>query len=99
MSCRVNIKLKNLQQEDTQIIIPIGAVFEDGTDKTPSVWILEGKDTLTVKKQTVKLDGFAGKNYVKIANGLKAGQHIVIAGAKRLVEGQKVKILDQKTFN
>jgi RND family efflux transporter MFP subunit len=99
MSCRVNIKLKNLQQEDTQIIIPIGAVFEDGTDKVPSVWILEGKDTLTVKKQTVKLDGFAGKNYIKIANGLKAGQHIVIAGAKRLVEGQKVKILDQKTFN
>jgi len=99
MSCRVNIQLKNLQQEDTQIIIPISAVIEDGTDKTPSVWILEGKGILTVKKQTVKLDGFAGKNYVKIANGLKAGQQIVIAGAKRLVEGQKVKILDQKTFN
>ena len=47
----------------------------------------------------MKLDGFAGKDKVKISDGLKAGEQIVVAGAKRLVEGQKVKILDQKAFN
>ena len=99
MSCRVNIKLKNTEEDDTMIIIPVAAVFEGPTDKTPSVWILQGTDTLTVKKQHVKLNGFAGKDFVKITSGLKAGDHIVIAGAKRLIEGQKVKILDQKTFN
>jgi RND family efflux transporter MFP subunit len=99
MSCRVNIKLKTSGSNLNELIIPFSAVFEGETDKVPSVWILEGKDTLTVKKQHVKLGGFAGKNDVKIESGLKPGQRIVIAGAKRLIEGQKVKILDQKAFN
>ena len=100
MSCKVNIKLKNSNgDESSQIIIPFSAVFEGETDNVPSVWILEGKDTLTVKKQHVKLGGFVGRDNVNIESGLKAGERIVVAGAKRLVEGQKVKILDQKAFN
>jgi RND family efflux transporter MFP subunit len=100
MSCKVNINLKNITNEDNILTIPFAAVFEGETDKTPSVWILEGDgDVKTVKKQHVKLDGFSGKDNVKIASGLKTGQQIVVAGAKRLIEGQKVKILDQKAFN
>jgi multidrug efflux pump subunit AcrA (membrane-fusion protein) len=98
MSCRVNIILKNT--EDTHdLVVPTAAVFEGETDSTPSVWILEGKDTFTVKKQHVKLGGFADRNHILILNGLKAGQKIVVAGAKRLVEGEKVTILNQKTFH
>lgn len=96
MSCRVNILLKN-SGETGDIVIPIGAVFEGQTDNTPSVWIVN-KD-LTVKKQTVVLDGFSGSDNVRIKSGLRPGQQIVAAGAKRLVEGQKIKILDQKNFN
>ncbi len=100
MSCRVNIKLKDIGTEDKQMIIPFSAVFEGQTDNTPSVWILEGKgDTLTVKKQHVVLDGFSGKDNVKIKSGLKSGEMIVTAGAKRLVEGQKVRALDQRSFD
>jgi len=96
MSCRVSIILNNSNKTDA-VIIPVGAVFEGQTDSTPSVWTVN-KD-LTVKKQHVVLDGFSGSDYVKIKSGLKSGQQIVAAGAKRLVEGQKVKILDQKNFN
>lgn len=100
MSCRVNIILKNISEEDKQMVVPTSAVFEGGTDKSPSVWILEKSgDVYSIKKQPVKLDGFASKDQVVVAGGLKAGQQIVTAGAKRLVEGQKVKILDQKAFN
>ena len=99
MSCRVNIKLKNIDAKDKQMVVPITAVFEGETDNSPSVWVLEGSDVYTVKKQHVKLGGFAGKNLVKIESGLEPGQEIVVAGAKRLVEGQKVKILDQSAFN
>jgi RND family efflux transporter MFP subunit len=99
MSCRVNIKLKNVDDNDKQMVIPIAAVFEGETDNTPSVWILEGTDVYTVKKQPVKLGGFAGKDLVKIESGLEPGEQIVVAGAKRLVEGQKVKILNQSAFN
>ena len=100
MSCRVNIKLKDVSEVDKQIIVPTSAVFQGQTDNTPSVWLLQKTDTVyTVKKQHVKLDGFAAKDKVKIASGLKAGERIVIAGAKRLVEGEKVRLLNQKAFN
>ncbi|NOX86777.1 MAG: efflux RND transporter periplasmic adaptor subunit [Chlorobi bacterium] len=100
MSCRVNIKFKSSSDELKQLAVPTAAVFEGDTDNTPSVWILEGSgEVRTVKKQHVKLGGFAGKDYLKIVSGLKPGQQIVAAGSKRLVEGQKVKILDQKAFH
>jgi RND family efflux transporter MFP subunit len=100
MSCRVNIILKKQDGEANQIIIPFSAVFEGETDNTPSVWLLEGDGEIyKVKKQHVTLNGFAGKDFVKIKSGLSGGEYIVVAGAKRLVEGQKVKILDQKAFN
>jgi RND family efflux transporter MFP subunit len=98
MSCRVNILLKEKEGISNQeIIVPTAAVFEGETDTVPSVWIVT-KD-LTVKKQHVALDGFAGRDYIRIKSGLKPGQIIVVAGAKRLVEGQKVTILNQKNFN
>ena len=96
MSCRVDIALQSTGKTD-HFIVPIGAVFEGETDNTPSVWIIN-KD-YTVKKQNVVFDGFSGSDHIKIKSGLKAGQLIVAAGAKRLIEGQKVKILDQKNFN
>ncbi len=98
MSCRVTIKLKQVDANNDEIVVPLAAVFESGDENHPSVWVLVGKDTLTVKKQAVKLNGFAGKDLVKIESGLEAGQQIVVAGAKRLVEGQKVKILDNENF-
>ena len=102
MSCRVIIKLKNKGDSNGIFVVPTGAVFEADVDKSPSVWLIEKSDSAeiyTVKKQHVVLDGFAGKNTVNIKSGLKAGDRIVTAGAKRLVEGQKVKILKDKAFN
>ena len=97
MSCRVNILLKKATgQNNEDIIVPTGAVFEGETDSTPSVWIIT--KNLTVKKQHVVLDGFAGKDFVRIKSGLKPGVRIVGAGSKRLVEGEKVTILNEKNF-
>jgi len=101
MSCRVNIKLKNSGDDNGSMVVPLTAVFEADTDNVPSVWILnktDNDDIYTVKKQHVKLNGFVGKDNVKIVEGLKAGQKIVTAGTKRLSGNQKVKILDQKAF-
>ena len=99
MSCRVNIILKKEGEENKELVIPVSAIFEAQTEKGASVWVLESSDPATVKKQRIELDGFADKDHVKVVGGLKAGQQIVVAGAKRLVEGQKVKILDQRAFN
>jgi RND family efflux transporter MFP subunit len=99
MSCRVNINLSDAADDAKTVTIPFSAVFEGETDDTPSVWILKDSDSLfTVKKQPVKLNGFVGKNYVLVVDGLKSGDKIVTAGTKRLVENQKVKLLDQNAF-
>jgi len=95
MSCRVNINLKS--EEVSDYVIPFSAQFEGQTDETPSVWIVD-TGSMTVKKQHVVLGNFVGKEYVEIKKGLKSGQTIVSAGSKRLVEGQKVKILDPNQF-
>jgi len=101
MSCRVNIILnENIEKGSSQMIIPMSAIFEESTEQVASVWILNGEgDTLNVKKQHITLDGFAGKDNVKVKGGLEAGQRIVVAGTKRLVDGQKVKVLNQNAFN
>ena len=97
MSCRVNILLKKSNsKQSADIVIPVNAVFEGETDNTPSVWIIT--EDSTVKKQHVQLDGFAGKDYIRIKSGLKPGMRIVAAGAKRLTEGEKVTILNEKNF-
>ncbi len=97
MSCRVNIVLKKSGNADGDIVVPTAAVFEGETDKTPSVWVIT--KNLTVKKQPVVLAGFAGKDYIRIKSGLQPGMRIVAAGSKRLVEGEKVTILNEKNFH
>jgi len=97
MSCRVNILLKKAAgQTREDLVVPSGAVFEGETDTTPSVWIITKNHT--VKKQHVVLDGFAGKDFIRIKSGLTPGVRIVSAGAKRLVEGEKVTLLNEKNF-
>jgi RND family efflux transporter MFP subunit len=101
MSCRVNIFLKTVKKEnaeDEDIIVPVAAVFEGEADNVPSVWIID-KKTMTVKKQNIVLGSLVGKDRIQIKSGLKAGQLIVTAGSKRLVEGEQIKILDQANFN
>jgi RND family efflux transporter MFP subunit len=98
MSCRVTINLTQDKDSVHSFVIPFAAVFEGETDKTPSVWVIDS-ETHKVRKQHVELGGFIGKDKVMIVGGLKSGQNIVVAGAKRLIEGQEVKILDQNNFN
>jgi multidrug efflux pump subunit AcrA (membrane-fusion protein) len=98
MSCRVTIKLGRSGETNNEIVVPLAAVFEGETDNQPSVWIID-RDNLTVTKRHVTLGDFVGKDHIIIKSGLKAGEQIVAAGSKRLIEGQKVKILNQKNFN
>ncbi len=95
MSCRVSIRLKDNSLAASEIIVPVSAVVQGDTDEVPSVWKLHplSGDTLQVQRQHVTLGGLKNRNMVVIKSGLKNGDHIVTAGAKRLVEGQKVKLL------
>jgi len=100
MSCRVSITLSEEAAMSREIVVPVAAVTEVGADTHPSVWLLQpyNGDTLTVKKQAVTLGEMRGRDIVQIRSGLKPGDRIVVAGAKRLVEGQKVKLLRKNSI-
>jgi len=92
MSCRVNIILKNAEDEKSKIIIPITAIFEGHLDKSTMVWIINSDNT--VKKQSVVTGDLVGHDGIEITEGLSKGQQIVIAGVHRLAEGDKVNNID-----
>ena len=92
MSCRVNIILKQTQDDKGKVIVPITAVFEGDTDDNMAVWIIDPESN-TVNMQNVVVGDLVGNDNIQIEKGLSIGQQIVVAGVQRLTEGDKVNIL------
>lgn len=92
MSCRVNIILKQTQDDEGKVIVPITAVFEGDSDDSMAVWIINPENN-TVKMQNVVVGDLVGNDNIHIVEGLSIGQQIVVAGVQRLTEGDKVNIL------
>ena len=93
MSCRVTIILKQTQDNDGKVIIPITAVFESDSDDKMAVWVIDPENN-TVKMRNVVVGNLEGNDNIHIAEGLSIGQQIVVAGVQRLTEGDKVNILE-----
>ena len=69
---------------DSSLLVPLGAVIDQG--QGPVVWVVaEGK----VQPRPVRLAGFR-EDGAAIAEGLQAGEQVVISGASRLVAGEAV---------
>lgn len=90
-TCRVDVILDNALDNET-FIIPVTAVFEGDTDKSPSVWVLN-KNTNTVSKKSVQVGSLISNNAIEVISGITHGEWVVSAGVHHLVEGQKVKQL------
>lgn len=71
----------------SDISIPLGAIQSEGKKKF--VWVVD-KKTMKVKKRAVTLTESVGDE-VGVANGLKAGETIVAAGAAYLHEGTTIR--------
>ena len=90
-TCRVDVILDNELDSET-FIIPVTAVFEGDTDKTPSVWVFD-KNTNKVSKKSVQVGNLISNNSIEVISGITPGEWVVTAGVHQLVEGQKVKQL------
>jgi len=58
---------------------------------SPRVWVVE-RDTHNVKSVRVEMGRMLNGDRIEVT-GLEAGQQVVTAGASRLREGEKVRIL------
>lgn len=71
------------------IVVPTTALTEDIRTGVRSVWVVEGE---TAKKRPVVIGDLEASG-VEIVEGLREGETVVVAGAHRLEEGQKVRPL------
>lgn len=89
-SCDVKVDFAFNHVEDTDVAVPITAVFVNPENGEKSVWVVEGED-LSLRK--VELGNPVGNECYAVKSGVKAGEKVVSAGAVTLQKGQKVKIL------
>lgn len=72
-------------QSDGTLTVPMSAIYQSGD--TPTVWVVrDGVATLT----PIRTGAFNG-NRIEVTDGLQAGDVVVTAGVKKVVEGQKVR--------
>ena len=73
-----------------RMIVPLAALFQRG-DK-PAVWVLGDGDAVTLRE--VRVERYADDGAV-LGGGLKDGERIVAAGAFKLIEGEKIRAVEQ----
>ncbi|ACB34812.1 efflux transporter, RND family, MFP subunit [Leptothrix cholodnii SP-6] len=79
------VRLQGAPRQDVQRL-PLAAVSEAGGRSV--VWLLDAA-TMTVRQQPIEVAGAEGTQ-VLVAQGLAAGQEVVVAGVHVLTPGQKV---------
>ncbi len=74
-------------QQQNRIVIPLTAVTFQG--KEQFVYVAEGNETLTAKKQPIQL-GLIQGDRAEVLTGLKPGKKLIISGIQRLSDGVEI---------
>ncbi len=90
MTATVNVSLKGDKGAEADIVIPAIAVMADPKGQG-YVWVVEPKE-MTVQKRDVRVGSVVGTADIRILDGLKGGEKIVVAGVTKLQEGMKVRL-------
>jgi RND family efflux transporter MFP subunit len=91
MAATVHIILQDAGRIDEGSYLPTAAVFADA-DGVPCVWRVDMR-TLSTEKVKVETGSLKGEE-ILVRSGLASGDHVVSAGARFLLEGQQIRILD-----
>lgn len=94
MTATVTVSLGRTAEIDRLVVIPAIAVLAE-PDGRSFVWVVD-TDAMTVKKQEVKVGMISGSENIDVADGLKGGETIAVAGILQLQEGMKVRLWDPK---
>ena len=92
MNVEVTVVMKEGASKES-FTLPIHAIFKSGEDDC--VWVLNADST--IGKRVVKVEGLDEKGDAKVGNQLDGTEQIVKAGVDLLVEGEKVKVIDQSS--
>ncbi len=87
MTARVTAMINNAEVGDTLTQIPTSAVVVDDDNKL-SVWVYHS-DTSQVERRYIQA-GLPTNELVPVTSGLVAGEQIIAAGARQLIEGMRI---------
>ncbi len=92
MAATVHIVLRSPEQHSGGVYLPTSAVFAAANGDT-CVWCVahNSHDTERVKVKTGELKN----DEILVTSGIKPGDRVVSAGARFLVEGQKIRIMEK----
>ena len=93
MAAMVYLVMRNGGMADDGFYLPTAAVFAD-TDGGSCVWRIDPL-SLQTKKVRVKTGELKGDR-ILVVSGLAPGDRLITAGARFLMEGQKIRILNKK---
>jgi RND family efflux transporter MFP subunit len=71
------------------VMVPVNAITFQGDKRF--VYLAEGDDTLTAKKQQVELGLVQGDN-AEVVSGLRPGQRFIVSGTQRLSDGAAIQV-------
>jgi multidrug efflux pump subunit AcrA (membrane-fusion protein) len=91
MAATVHIMLRDTGRIEEGFYLPTAAVFVDA-DGAACVWRVN-MQTLSTEKMTVETGALRGEE-ILVRSELSSGDHVVSAGARFLLEGQQIRILD-----
>lgn len=94
MAASVYLVLRDPDQVDGGVYLPTTAVFADANGDT-CIWRVK-PDAPDTEKVTVETGALRGDE-ILVTSGLDAGDQVVSAGARFLVEGQKIRIIEGRT--
>lgn len=92
-SCKVALKIDDPVADS--YIVPLSAVFKDLKTSEMSVWLYETQ-TGRVKRQRVVADQLFGNDQIRVSDGLKSDDMIVVAGVNYITDGQEVRVLENR---
>ena len=89
MTCIAVVSVK--EDDDNAVLLPLTAIYAPIGDYD-SVWVVN--DDNRVHRRRVTLGGLMGSSDVVVLDGVTAGDRVVSAGVYKLVDGERVKVVE-----
>ena len=89
MTCIAIVSVK--EDDDNAVLLPLTAIYAPIGDYD-SVWVVD--DDNRVHRRRVTLGGLMGSSDVVVLDGVTAGERVVSAGVYKLVDSERVKVVE-----
>ncbi|MGA9239368.1 efflux RND transporter periplasmic adaptor subunit [Robiginitalea sp.] len=91
----VRVKINDYSNSEA-VLVPPGVISENSAGQQ-YVYIASeiGEDKLAKAEKRVITTGLSQNNQVEVISGIEAGEFIILEGARRVREGQKIEIIEQ----